>query len=60
MTATASTIERLEDRKLLSTVVAIAGKDTLLYFNAATPQTVIAKVQVKGLAKKESLVALDF
>ena len=58
--AIVSAVESLEDRKLLSTVAAISGRDQLVYFDSATPATTIAKVKVKGLVRGESLVGLDF
>jgi len=58
--ALACAIESLEDRKLLSTVVAISGRDQLVFFDSASPETTIAKVKVKGLERRESLVGLDF
>lgn len=51
--------EPLEGRRLMSTVVALAS-NTLFFFDSATPDQTLAKVKVRGLARREQLVGIDF
>jgi hypothetical protein len=56
----AATVEPLECRKLMSVVLALQPKNVLLSVDSANPAEVLATTKVKGLAKKESLVGIDF
>lgn len=58
--AIAAAVESLEDRRLFSTAVAISGRDVLVFFDTASPETTVARVKVKGLERRESLVGLDY
>ena len=58
-TASAATVERLEDRQLMS-VVALAGRDTLIFLSPEAPERTLAKVRVRGLQRREALVGIDF
>ena len=53
-------IETLEDRRLLSTVVAVSGRDVLLFFDTSAPEQTLAKVKVRGMERKESLLGIDY
>src|SRR6185369_2649734 len=56
----AAAIEPLERRTLMSVVVALQPKNVLLSVDSANPAEVLATTKVKGLAKRESLVGIDF
>lgn len=60
MFANRATVESLEDRKLFSVVAAIGAGNSLFFFDSADPTDTIAKLKVKGLARGESLVGIDF
>src|SRR5437879_1574205 len=54
-----ASIEPLESRQLMSTVVALAS-NTLFFFDSAAPDRTLGKIKVRGLARHESLVGIDF
>lgn len=56
----ATAIEPLERRTLMSVVVALQPKNVLLSVDSANPAEVLATTKVKGLAKRESLVGIDY
>ncbi len=56
----AATVESLESRQLMSVVIGLQAKNTLIAFDSATPATVLATVKVKGLQRSESLLGIDF
>ncbi|HEX8915065.1 MAG TPA: DUF4394 domain-containing protein [Humisphaera sp.] len=58
--AVAAMAEGLEGRQLMSTVVAVTGRDTLFFFDSAAPAVTLGKVRVRGLARRESLVGIDY
>lgn len=58
--SSAAAVEALEDRKLMSTVVALSGAGTLLFVDSAAPDQTLAKIRVRGLQRREALVGIDF
>jgi hypothetical protein len=58
-TARHAAVEPLEDRRLMSVALALSA-NTLFAFDTATPGQTLAKVKVKGLARKEALIGIDF
>src|SRR3954467_9789549 len=52
-------IEPLESRRLMSVATALAS-NTLFFFDTAAPDRTLAKVKVRGLARRESLVSIDY
>src|SRR5436190_1454314 len=56
----AAAIESLEGRRLMSVVVALQPKNVLVSVDSGNPSEVLATTKVKGLAKRESLVGIDF
>lgn len=57
---TAVVCEGLEDRRLLSAVVALSGRDRLSIFDSANPGQILATSRVRGLQRGESLLGIDF
>lgn len=55
-----ASVEQLETRRLLSTVVALFAGRQLAYFDSDDPARILARTNVKGLARGESLVGVDF
>src|SRR4051812_47126707 len=53
-------VEPLERRTLMSVVVALQPKNVLISVDSSNPAEVLATTKVKGLAKRESLVGIDF
>lgn len=56
----APVVEALEGRRLMSVVYALQPKNVLIAVDSADPTVVLAQTKVKGLARQESLVAIDF
>lgn len=52
--------EALEDRRVLSTIVALNIHNELLTFDSATPTKIDHRVSITGLQPSEKVVALDF
>ena len=53
--------ETLEDRRLMSVAVAVAGNGRqLVTFDTATPGTIIETTKVRGLSRGDTLAAIDF
>src|SRR5687767_13533098 len=55
-----ASVEQLETRRLMSTVVALVGGRQLAYFDSGDPTAILARTTIKGLAPRESLVGIDF
>src|SRR5262245_33765703 len=52
-------LEALDQRTLLSTLVALTADDTLLTFDSAQPREILDSVPVVGLQRGEDLVGID-
>jgi len=53
-------ISTLESRTLFSAVAALTAPSTLLFFDTADPEVVLARIKVRGLARGEILKGIDF
>src|SRR5262245_14660673 len=53
-------LEALDQRTLMSTLVALTSDDTLLTFDSAQPREILDSVPVVGLQRGEDLVGIDF
>src|SRR3954463_16567708 len=59
-TPRAAAAEPLERRTLMSVVVGLQPKNVLISVDSANPAEVLATTKIKGLAKREALVGIDF
>lgn len=53
-------VSSLEARTLFAAIVGLAGPNSLVVFDSATPTAVLHRVKVKGLTRGEALLGIDF
>src|SRR4051794_9532235 len=52
-------LEPLEDRRLLSTIVALTEQDQLLSFDSGAPGVILGTASIGGLQPGESVLGID-
>ncbi|QOV90869.1 DUF4394 domain-containing protein [Humisphaera borealis] len=53
-------IQPLEPRRLFAATLALTGPSTLLVFDSATPDDTLGRIKVRGMARGEALLGIDF
>lgn len=58
--AWSGSVERLETRALLSTLLGVIANNTLVQFDSATPGAITSAVPISGLQAGEAIAGIDF